>query len=155
MIAELSIDERSARKMRWPVPLVVLAFWCLGLLGAVSAAHPQETFSDGFESGNALAWSFIRPPLDVEILSPTQGSATSMPTIDVSGTFSGSPPAIEVNGIAGEVVDRTFTVVGVPLVEGDNLLELTALNSLGQEATDSVVVHLDSTPTVIVITSPV
>lgn len=88
--------------------------------------------------------------LAVEILDPTPGLVTNLPAIDVSGTVSGDGVGVTVNGVAAAVSAGEFSAIGVPLVEGENILTAVATDSAGNVATDSVSVTLDTMPPVVV-----
>ena len=77
--------------------------------------------------------------------------------ITVSGTIDDDTASVEVNGIAGIVENGTFTVTGVPLVQGSNTLTAVATDPAGNEGTASVEVTFepaDIIPPEVTITNP-
>ena len=97
------------------------------------------------------------PPV-VTITDPLDGVEITSATITVNGIIDDPTASVAVNGVAGTVVNGTYSVVNVPLQEGLNTLTATATDPAGNEGTASVVVTRDTNPpnppTVFGVTSP-
>lgn len=83
---------------------------------------------------------------EVTITSPADLSTIAAITFEVSGTVSDPAARVTVNGVLAEVSAAEFRAMGVPLVEGGNVVTATATDSRGHVATDSVQVVRDLTP---------
>lgn len=92
--------------------------------------------------------------LSVTIESPENLSLTNTTDVDVVGSVGGGPVSVEVNGIPAIINGGTYEVLGVPLSEGTNTLSALALDGEGGVATANVQVVRDTTPPVVVISSP-
>jgi hypothetical protein len=90
------------------------------------------------------------PPLIVE--TPTDGRWTNRETVLVTGTTE-ADTTVEANGIQGELEYGRFTI-SVPLEEGINLVTVTAIDLAGNEARVVLVIHHDSVPPELLVTSP-
>ncbi|MBI5410351.1 MAG: hypothetical protein HZA14_13400 [Nitrospirae bacterium] len=83
----------------------------------------------------------ISPP-DIQITSPADNSTVSSSPISVSGTIDDANAQVTVNGINASITGNTFTAIGVPLVEGQNMITAIAIDQFGNSATDSITVTL-------------
>ena len=91
---------------------------------------------------------------EIAIASPVAQTLTSQATTLVTGTVSAGATAVEVNGVAGSVSGTSFSVTGVPLFEGNNLLTAVVTDSRGRNATATVQVIRDSTAPRVAIHAP-
>ncbi|MBI4356228.1 MAG: hypothetical protein HY597_07290 [Candidatus Omnitrophica bacterium] len=78
----------------------------------------------------------------VEVAEPTPGSRT----ITVEGTIDDPTATVLVNGRLAAVVGNAWAASGVPLVEGENALTVTATDPLGNAASRTITVYLDTHP---------
>lgn len=85
---------------------------------------------------------------------PVSGLAISATSVSVSGHLYSEAIGIDINGVPGTVTDTTFAVSGIPLVEGGNVLTVTAAKTGGFTGQASVTVIRDTTPPVITLASP-
>ena len=99
----------------------------------------------------------------VVITGPTADAAISVTTatIDIAGTASGGLPIVKIewatdHGAAGVCAGTwSWTAAGIPLQRGSNVVTVTATDSAGRTATDSLAVnYVDAVPPSVVITSP-
>ncbi len=93
------------------------------------------------------------PPLAVSIDTPPNGAVVCSESITVAGSVGDPGAAVTVNGLAATVTGQEYVGSVVPLVEGTNVLAVTA--TLGNRtATTSVTVSRDVPPSVIVTSPP-
>jgi hypothetical protein len=83
---------------------------------------------------------------EVTITSPADLSFLAATTVDVNGMVSDSAVRVTVNGVPANVSGTTFRAAGVPLLEGGNILTVTATDANGHVATASINVVRDLTP---------
>jgi hypothetical protein len=100
------------------------------------------------QAGNRAAASVavqrFNPPV-VTITSPADLGILAATTVDVGGTVSDPAAVVTVNGLAAQVTGTSFTVTGVPLIEGSNLITATAAAG-ALAGTNSISVVRDLTP---------
>jgi len=82
---------------------------------------------------------------EVTITSPTDLSWIAATTVTVTGTVSPGVSAVTLNGIPASLSGTNFSVSGVPLLEGGNLLTASAVDAQGHVATGTVSVVRDLT----------
>ena len=97
----------------------------------------------------------------VSIHEPADGATVYQPSIVVTGmvndvvvgTVNGAQVAVTVNGVAAEVSNRSFLLDRVPLVEGNNTIEVSAVDPSGNVGRDAVVVRrvISSGPVLVVL----
>ena len=63
-------------------------------------------------------------------------------TITVSGTISGSPAAVTVNGITATISGSTFMVSGVPVWPGTNAITAVATDAAGNTSSHAIAVQI-------------
>jgi 3D (Asp-Asp-Asp) domain-containing protein len=90
----------------------------------------------------------------VAITSPADLSTIAATTVDVTGTVSDPAAAVAVNGQATTVGGGTFTARDVPLIEGGNVLTVTATTADGRVGTRTVNVVRDLEPPHLSIDAP-
>ncbi len=81
--------------------------------------------------------SFITPPIALTIISPSDGSTINRPDVMVRGSVTnvtGNDTGVAINGIVSVVYNGEFFVNHVPLQDGLNNLEITAMDSSGNSA---------------------
>ncbi|QGZ42387.1 hypothetical protein IP92_04122 [Pseudoduganella flava] len=111
---------------------------------------PNTITAVATNSGGSTTTSSILVTLDttapkVEIYSPAANGSTSSATATVSGmvndivvgTVNPQQATVTVNGIAAEVLNRSFVARDVPLQVGANTLQATATDRAGNRATTS------------------
>jgi len=92
--------------------------------------------------------------LSIKIEAPENLSVTAAATVDVSGRFTGSPVAVEVNGLPAVVDGKTFSLPALALVPGTNTVHAVARHADGTIVSDTVRLVRDNTAPVVVISSP-
>jgi PKD repeat protein len=72
-------------------------------------------------------------PISISIISPEANATINRAEITVSGTFVSDAEeiSINVNGIFADIYSNKFVANGIPLVEGDNVIIVNALDSNG------------------------
>ncbi|TWI69730.1 carboxypeptidase family protein [Pseudoduganella lurida] len=114
---------------------------------------PNTVTAVATNSGGSTTTSSILVTLDttapkVEIYSPAAGGTTGAASVTVSGmvndivvgTVNPQQATVTVNGIAAEVLNRTFVAKDVPLAAGSNTVQATATDRAGNRATTSATV---------------
>lgn len=102
--------------------------------------------SNGTTSTASVLVTLDTTPPKVEIYSPAAGASTSAATVTVSGvvndivvgTVNPQQATVTVNGIAAEVLNRTFVARDVPLASGANAIQAVATDRAGNRATTTV-----------------
>lgn len=90
----------------------------------------------------------VKPPIEVEITSPTGGDTVNRAKTLVKGTIKSDTRdvGVSVNGILAEIKGKEWLADGVPLVTGPNKITATLTDSAGNRASSSITVNaLDST----------
>jgi hypothetical protein len=90
------------------------------------------------------------PPLVID--TPANGQWTNLETVLVTGTTE-ADATVEANGIQGELEYGRFSIP-VPLEEGTNVITVMTRDKAGNEARVERVLHRDSVPPVLTVTSP-
>jgi len=67
-------------------------------------------------------------------------------TTIVEGTINDSTALVVVNGIQATVTGTTFRAAGIQIVEGPNVITVTATDPAGNRASQSITVYLDTQP---------
>jgi hypothetical protein len=140
--------------------------------GHAVTVHPDGTFQVQVslaEGSNAIALqafdlagnetdqtlTLVRFSLpEVAITSPADLSYIAATTVTVSGTVSDPAATVSVNGQPATVAGGTFMATGVPLLEGGNILTVTAANAAGHVNTATINVVRDLTPPHLAIAYP-
>src|SRR6266568_6288055 len=92
-------------------------------------------------------------PPKVVITSPLNGLLTNSPQIQVSGTVDDAEAVLTVGGASVSVVNKAFSVAYV-LTDGDNSIQMKAVDKAGNEGVATVAVILDATPPVVTLAAP-
>ncbi len=90
----------------------------------------------------------------VAIAAPADLSTIAATTVDVTGTVSDPAAVVAVNGQAATVAGGAFTARDVPLIEGGNVLTVTATTADGRVGTRTVNVVRDLQPPHLSIDAP-
>ncbi len=90
----------------------------------------------------------------IQIISPVQDSYVNTPAITVTGSVSEQTASLKINGADAQVTDTAFSLSGVALAEGSNVITVEAIDRAGNYATTSITVFLDTEPPAVQITSP-
>ena len=69
-------------------------------------------------------------------------------TITVSGTVSGSPATVTVNGISATISGSTFSAASVPVSFGPNTVTAVATDAAGNSSSSAITVHVGARVTV-------
>jgi len=69
-------------------------------------------------------------------------------TITISGTISGSPATVLVNGVNATITGSMFTASNVPLIFGANTVTAVATDAAGNSASHQITVHLATRMTI-------
>lgn len=93
-------------------------------------------------------------PPTVRITSPQTLTTIGVSPVDVTGTVSDDATSLFVNGIQASVVGGNFTVSGIVVTEGMNVIGASAYDDFNNVGTDNVAITLDSTPPRVFINSP-
>ena len=91
------------------------------------------------------------PPL-LEITEPPNFSLFGESPITVTGTVSKDAVTVEVNGLSAPLSSTTWTAT-VPIAEGNNVISAVATDQVGNVATASIQVTLDTQPPMVTIES--
>jgi len=67
-------------------------------------------------------------------------------TITVEGTIDDPTATVMVNSLLAAVVGNAWAATGVPIVEGENTITVTATDPLGNSVSQTIAVHLDTRP---------
>lgn len=118
-----------------------------------NAVLVQASDRAGNTTGAAVSVGRVLGP-SVRITSPANLSALSESSIAVSGTIDDPDASVVVNGLAASVSGSSFTVDGVPLREGVNLISATATDGFGSVGADAVSVVVDRTRPVVGVSFP-
>ncbi len=118
------------------------------VIGLGRGLHQLEVAAaDLAGNGASTLFSFAAQfPVAVTITQPVEG--TLLPaggSVDVSGTVAAGTLAVAVNGLAATVAGGTFSLVGLSLHEGANVLNAVARDASGNVGYDTVEVHVDGT----------
>lgn len=108
--------------------------------------------ADNLQTTSIQVTRYVLP--EVTIDSPAPQTLTREASATVQGRVSPNVVAVHVNGIEGQVGGTSFSVPGVPLFEGNNLLAVAASDASGRTATAAVQVIRDSTAPRIVVHTP-
>ncbi|MFN7960818.1 MAG: Ig-like domain-containing protein [Thermoanaerobaculia bacterium] len=92
--------------------------------------------------------------LEVVIASPQNLDTLAGTTVEVRGSTSTPATSVRVNGVEASLAGTQFTAVGVPLIEGGNLLTATASDAAGRVGTATVTVVRDLTAPHVTIDQP-
>jgi len=145
--------------------------WTFGDGGTGEAVKPTHTYTTagtftatvtvsdgrgGTNSASAQVTVTAAPPavLTVAIAEPTAGLTVRTSSITVRGTVSTPNARVLVQNVLASVTGQTFEAQGVTLVEGANQLLVRARNDLGQEATATRAIALDTIPPALEVSSP-
>ncbi|MEM8996525.1 MAG: hypothetical protein AAGF23_17185, partial [Acidobacteriota bacterium] len=127
-----------------------------------------EIFADGFETGDTSAWDFTLPPVNLSVVSPSEGEAVprAAPTIAVRydtptgvgvdpATLSVTRDGAPVN-MACDALPTSATCVPVtPFADGAVTLEVTVLDLVGRSSRpSSVTFEVDTAAPVLDLTAP-
>lgn len=98
-------------------------------------------------------------PLDASISFPYDGTSLSVTPVFIEGTVTDPTASVVINNVSATVLaDGRFTANNVPLYEGANPVTVTAMNRVGEKATNTVTLNyhaVDPKPALSVsITSP-
>jgi hypothetical protein len=77
----------------------------------------------------------IYAPLDGSVTQDTSATVTGLVNDIVVGTVNPQQATVKVNGVAAQVFNRSFSIAGIPLVVGPNVIHATAVDAAGNEAT--------------------
>lgn len=102
--------------------------------------------SNGTTSTTSVLVTLDTTPPKVEIYSPAAGGSTGAGTVTVTGvvndivvgTVNTQQATVSVNGVAAEVVNRSFMARDVPLAAGTNAIQAVATDRAGNRATTTV-----------------
>lgn len=126
---------------------------CMDTAGNANLSSYSIAFTVGAPTGDTT------PPTCTIALPAADPYTTSSQTVNVSGTASDDVAVSSVTwennrGGSGTCTGTTsWSVTGITLLHGDNVITITALDAAGNSATDTVTVDMD-TPPAIVITWP-
>jgi hypothetical protein len=137
-----------------PAVLSTDSFVCDVTLSVGSnAVAVQATDNAGNSSSASLLVTFVVPP-QIIIASPTSLTMFNANPITITGSIDDPQASVSANGIGGSVSGSNFTITGVSLREGKNLLTVTGVNAGGGAGSATVTVFLDTTPPQVHIDSP-
>ncbi|MCZ6795897.1 MAG: DUF6531 domain-containing protein, partial [Planctomycetota bacterium] len=86
----------------------------------------------------------LEPPA-IRIASPAAGARLESAVVDVVGTVDDPGAEVRVNAVLAVVEDGEFRVRGLRLTPGENVLVATAVDTVGNQASDEARVEVDST----------
>lgn len=90
----------------------------------------------------------------ISITSPSYGSTLAENTITATGTIDDNSAIVTVNGINAVVSNNTFTASNISLMEGANIISVTAADPAGNTSSSSIVVYLDMVAPTVLSTAP-
>ena len=82
----------------------------------------------------------IYAPLDGSVTQDTSATVTGLVNDIVVGTVNPQQATVKVNGVAAQVANRSFSIAGIPLVLGPNVIHATAIDATRNQATATVTV---------------
>jgi len=94
-------------------------------------------------------------PPSIKMTSPTKGSTLASSLVDVEGTVDDPDAEVRVNGVVASVASGQFTVAGLELGAGDNILVAEAVDLLGNRSSVEITVTVDPTRPQINLEEPV
>lgn len=116
------------------------------------AVHAVDSAGNASDATRTITCDTTPPA--VAIQQPTANSATNSSQVTVSGTFSdATTTTVKVNDIVAALSGNTFSA-SVPLSEGGNLLNVTAIDGAGNQGTASRNLTRDTTAPTIAISQP-
>lgn len=86
-------------------------------------------------------------PLLVSIDSPWEGATVSKAEVTVEGTITDAPGfeiGVNVNGVVAMVEGNRFVASHVPLLDGQNMITATAVDTFGHTASASITIYADT-----------
>jgi len=98
----------------------------------------------------------VAPTISISISSPLEGETVSKPDVTVIGLIinpTGKETGVAVNGRPATVYGDQFIASHVPLTEGPNTITVTAIDTSGNTATNSITVNAVTTGNYIRLTS--
>ncbi|MFL6211724.1 MAG: hypothetical protein ACJ74W_22950 [Pyrinomonadaceae bacterium] len=106
------------------------------------------TNSNGTTSTTSTLVTLDTTPPHVAIYSPTNDMVTTDATTTVTGlvndivvgTVNPQQATVTVNGVAAEVINRTFTATNIPLALGANSIQVTGVDRAGNGATATITI---------------
>lgn len=90
----------------------------------------------------------------VTITAPVNGSFTSVPMVNVSGSVSEAPAGVTVNGRAAVLTGQAFILESIPLAEGQNTISIEARDLADNRGIAVTTVTLDTVNPQIFVTVP-
>lgn len=121
--------------------LVLAGALAAGPVASAQTLDPDVT-DDGVVDVSDVSWlgrcigeSPLPSPIAVAITSPADGALVTTPSIGVRGTVGDPDAAVTVAGVAASAAAGAFESTPVPLVEGENLLEVFATAGAPRPAT--------------------
>jgi len=104
------------------------------------------TSTTGLAGTGSVQLTLDTTPPRVTLLTPPEGFITSEPTVSVGGiindivvgTVNAQQARVTVNGVEAQVANRNFLVSSVPLSVGDNVLQATGIDQVGNSFTASL-----------------
>ncbi|MBI4824869.1 MAG: carboxypeptidase regulatory-like domain-containing protein [Nitrospirae bacterium] len=110
-----------------------------------------STNNYGFSSSSdAGSFTTLDPPpaININITYPADGAALSRADTMASGTIvnaTGNETGVTVNGVVAVVYNGQFFVNHLPLVEGENIITVNAVDTSGNSSVTSITVFADTT----------
>ncbi|MFZ5907351.1 MAG: DUF1566 domain-containing protein [Nitrospirota bacterium] len=102
------------------------------------------TSNEGISSSEAGQFATLTPPSSITITSPSDGDSIYRPDVMVAGTIINplnKEIGITVNGIVATLYGDQFVVNHVPLVDGLNVITITATDTDGNTFSSSITVN--------------
>lgn len=104
--------------------------------------------ADLLQNQSTLNWRFNTDTIApfAAITTPINNRYLNASSITVTGTIDDPTATVTVNGKTAIISDALFSVADLPLLEGNNILTVTAIDRAGNKSTSTITVNLDSTP---------
>jgi len=112
--------------------------------------------SDRASNASSLTWGFTTDtiPPGARITSVQDGQYLNTPLITVAGSVDDPDALVAINGTPAEVSGEGFSLAGISLVEGENVLVCEATDAAGNRSVEQTILHLDTFPPTVTVTAP-
>lgn len=146
-LASLTVNVAST-------PLSNLTFeYVMTLAAGENSALITATDLAGNIATNTVTVLRDSTPPKVVIIAPLYGQLTNSSQVQISGTVDDADAALTVGGAAVVLVNKAFSV-GYVLSDGDNSIQVRAVDKAGNEGVATVTVTLDAQPPVVTLNVP-
>lgn len=107
------------------------------LVNGVIDPSGNRTSAEAIQGFLSASLPDITAPI-ISITSPLSGSQVNSDVITVMGIVDDPTATVQINGVLAILSGNSFTVAGVPLVQGENTIQAIATDPSGNTASDSI-----------------